>query len=398
MSESRMKPLFLDTSGMSVEDMEQWGTDLMWWSRALNWYLGDLARAAHAKMGDDNYSQVFPPDASPGAIQRWEAVAKAYPTEDSRNSLATWTIHAREANRPDRIQRVQAHVDAGRTSDEAAKANREERANDNRPRWLLAFDTHYFLHRTFFAGAGVEAAMQVAEWTRRTVDRLKEKGATDVLCAFEGHGSFRKELTTSDEWAEHRYKDRPPKPDDLKHQLHLVRELLEGFGYCCVSVDRYEADDVLASAANLFPGKTTILTADKDLRQALSPTCNILLDVEWIEDETSGEAMPNYKWLTAAMHTEATGIPPDKWDEYQCIMGDTVDGIQGVAGVGEKGAVDLIKEFGSVEACIEAARAGDERIKPKKREALIEFEGRLEVTRRLVTLATGLPLPTTTRI
>ncbi len=394
-----IKPLLLDTSGMSIQDMEQWGTDLMEWQRALNWYLGDLARAARAKLGEDNYSQVFPPDASPGAIQRWEAIARAYPTEDSRNPLATWTIHAREANRPDRIQRVQAHVDAGRTSDEAAKANQEERAADSRPRWLLAFDVHYFAHRTFFSGAGVETAIQVAEWVKRTVERLKEKGATDVLCAFEGHGSFRKELTTGDDWAEHRYKDRPPKPDDLKHQLQLVRELIEGHGFACVSVDRHEADDVLASAAAQFPGKTTILTADKDLRQALSPTCNILLDVEWTEDETSGEAMPQYKWLTAAMHTEATGIRPgQQWAEFQAIMGDTVDGIQGVAGVGEKGAADLVKMFGTAEACIEAAKADDERIRPKKREALIEFEGRLETTRQLVTLKTNLPIPETTRV
>jgi DNA polymerase-1 len=75
-----------------------------------------------------------------------------------------------------------------------------------------------------------------------------------------------------------------------------------------------------------------------------------------------------------------------------------VDGIQGVAGVGEKGAADLIKEFGAVSACIEAAKAGDERIKEKKREALIEFEKRLDVTRQLVTLRTDLPLPSATRI
>lgn len=400
MSESRLRPMFFDASDLSVEEMEQWGKDFTAWQKAINWYMGDLARAAKAKLGEDNYSQVFPPppDSSLGGIQRYEGVARAYPREENRNPLATWTIHSREANRPDRLQRVQAHVDAGRTSDEAVKANKEERTNDNRPRWLLAFDIHYFAHRHYYSGAGVETAMRVSEWVQRTVNRLKEKGASDVVCAFEGIGSFRKELTAGEGWEEHRYKDRPPKPEDLRHQLQLVRQLLEGFGFLCVSVDGYEADDVLASYAHQFQGHTTILTADKDLRQALSERCNILLDVEWSTDDTSGEIMAEYKWLTAMTHTDATGIRPEQWCDFQTLMGDPVDGIKGAPNIGEKGAADLIKEFDSVDFIIAAAKADDERIKPAKREALIDFESKLDVTRRLVTLVTTLKLPQNTRI
>ena len=165
-----------------------------------------------------------------------------------------------------------------------------------------------------------------------------------------------------------------------------------------MSVEKHEADDVLASAAKQFPGKTTVLSADKDLRQCLCEHVNVLLDVTWTTDPTSGDHLPEYKWLTAKMHAETSGVRPDQWAEYQAIMGDNTDGIQGVAGIGQKGAADLVREFGTVEACIDAAKAGDERIKPKKREALIEFEGRLEVTRKLVTLVDDLPIPTATRI
>jgi DNA polymerase-1 len=79
-------------------------------------------------------------------------------------------------------------------------------------------------------------------------------------------------------------------------------------------------------------------------------------------------------------------------------MGDNCDGIKGVSGIGEKGASDLIKQFGSVDGAIAAAKADDERIKPKKREALIEFEGKKDVTLQLVTLRTDLQLPASTRL
>lgn len=381
---SRMKPLALETDGMSVEEMQAWGNYLVNAQRGINFWLGDLARAAHAKLGD-NYAQVFPVDASPGLIQRCEAVAKAYPEAD-RNPLATWSVHMREANRRDRLERVQAHVDAGRTSDEAAKANRNEAR-----RWMLCVDVHYFLHRFWFSGAGVEAAMGVAKWVQRTVERLKEKGLTDVACCFDSPTNHRKQFDAE-------YKARPPKDNELIQQLHLVRELLEREGFACVSVDGFEADDVLASFAKRFPGNVTILTQDKDCRQCLSKTTNMLLDVEWSEDETSGEFLPDYKWLSAAQHIDATGIPPGLWAEFQTLMGDACDGVKGAAGIGEKGAADLIREFGTAAKAIEAAKSGDERIKPAKRKALVEFEPKLETTRKLVTLRDDLELPVSTRI
>lgn len=360
------------------------------------WWIGDTARyAKHVLRLGDNVSQVFPPFVSPGLIQRCEAVASAYPMESERNPLASWTVHAMHANKPDRIALVAASVEAGRTSDEERKHVREE---SNRPRWLVAFDTHYFAHRHYHSGAGVETAMRVTEWIQRTAERLRGKGATDAVCAFEGHGSFRKELTSGEEWDGQRYKDRPPKPDDLQHQLRLCRELLDRLVFCCVSIDRYEADDVLASYASQFPGKTTIVSSDKDLRSCLSEKCNMLLDVEWTKDEHSGDMLPDYKWLSAKAHTEATGIPPSQWTEYQVLMGDATDGIKGCAGVGEKGAKDLVQMFGTAEGAIQAAKLDDERIPPRKRAALIEFESKLSVTRQLVTLRTDLELPTTTRL
>lgn len=385
---------WLDTANIPPEQLELMGEYLIEQQKSINWWIGDLARFCRRKMGEDNYSQAFPANASPGLIQRCEAVSNAYPTKETRNPLATWTQHMTVANKPNRVKLVAEMVNRGETSDQS----RKNKQNESERRWLIAFDTHYFAHRHYYSGAGVETAIQVAQWIQRTVERLREKGATDCVCAFEGQGSFRKELTSGDSWDGERYKDRPGKPDELRHQLTLVRKLLEGFGFCCVSVDGYEADDVLASYAHQFNGKTTIVSSDKDLRSCLSEKCNMLLDVEWVQDETSGDHIPEYKWLSAKQHTESTGIPPSRWVEYQTLMGDACDGIKGAVGIGEKGAADLIKEFGTASAAIQAAKDGDERIKPKKREALIAFESKLEITRQLVTMRTDLTLPNSTRI
>lgn len=390
---ARMKPLSLDTSGMSVEDMANWGRDLIELQKSINWWIGDLARAARAKLGDENYSQAFPPDASPGLIQRCEAVARAY-QEAERNPLATWSIHMQHANRPDRAARVQAAVDGGRTTDEEREAAKQER-DDGKRRWLLAVDVNYFLHRFWFSGAGVEAAVGVATWIQRSVERLKIKGLTDCVCCFDSKVNHRKEFTK--DW-EDKYKDRPPKDPELVQQLNLVYELIHGKGLSCVSIEGMEADDCMASFAKQFQGRVTLLTQDKDCRQCLSEKCNMLLDVEWSEDPTTGEALPDYKWLSAKQHTETTWIPPSQWVEYQTIMGDATDGIKGAVGIGEKGAADLVKLFGTVEGAIAAAKADDVRIKPAKRKALIEFESKLEITRKLVTLRTDLAVPQNTRV
>ncbi len=401
---SRMKELFLDASELDVAGLEAWGRDLAWWQRQINWYIGDLAIAAKAKLGEDNYSQAFPVDVSIGLIQRCEAVARAYKPQE-RNPGASWTVHMTHANKPNRIALVAAAVEAGRTSDEERKnATKSKQEQNGRPRWLLAFDIHYFIHRHYYSGAGVETAMQVAEWVKRTVDRLKEKGATDALCAFEGRGSFRRELTEGDEWSEQRYKgNRGPKPDDLRQQLNLIRELLEGYGFCCVSSDGHEADDCLASAAKQFPGNTTIISADKDLKQSLSDKCNMLLDVEWLQDPTSGDMLPEYRWYTAKMLKDETGLTPEQWICAQMLMGDPTDTIAGASGIGETGARNLVATFGSAENAIQAAKANDERLLSMKRgklmaKSLLEFEGKADTTRQLVKLKTDIAIPDTTRI
>jgi 5'-3' exonuclease len=402
---TRWYDIFLDVSDLDITALEPFGTDLAVWSRGVNWWIGDVARAAERR-SPENWSQVFPEWVSPGHISRCMAVAKAYPNLEDRHPLASWSIHRNLANDPDRKAKVQAHVDEGHTSDEAKAADKAARSEPTSgQRWLLAIDCNYFLHRQFFSGAGVESAQGVASWIARTVERLKEKGLTDVACCFDGPNNHRRELT--DGWEDGYKSKRTEKEPELKQQLNLVRELLEGMNFACVSMEGMEADDMMASYAVQFPGRVTLFTQDKDARQSLSEKCNILSDVEWEEDETSSQPIAKYKWITAKAHTEdgctyngvaISGIPPELWCDFQALAGDSVDGITGVKGVGAKIAADLIKEFGSAAAVIEAAKAATEKITAKKREAIIEFAPKLETTMKLVRMRTDLELSAATRV
>lgn len=381
---------FLDCSRMTLQEAQEYGEWFAKLQRDIMFYIGDLARVAERKW-PDTHQQIWPEWVSPGLISRAAGVCRAYPTEADRQHECTYSQYMQNAGKPDRHERLQAIVDAGLTTDESRKADQQERAT----RWCLAIDVNYFLHRFWYSGANVEAAAGVASWIQRTVERLKEKGLTDVACCFDSKVNNRKELTT--EWDD-KYKDRPKKDPELAQQLNLVHELLKGHGFACVSVEGYEGDDCMASIAKQFPGNVTLMTQDKDVRQCLSDKCNMLLDVEWVQDPTSAEMIPQYKWLSAKQHTEETGIPPKMWTEYQAIMGDSTDGIKGAVGIGQKGAADLVKLFGMVESAIEAAKNGDDRIPAKKRQALIDFEQKLEVTRKLVTLVDSLEIPSTTRV
>ncbi len=283
----------------------------------------------------------------------------------------------------------------GLTSDEARARIAEHRTSK---RWILCVDCNYYVHRFWHSGSGVAAGSEVAGWVRRTVRRLREKGLTDAAACFDSKINHRKELTAQESWTGAKYKDRPPKDPELVRQIETASDLLTKSGIATVAVSEFEADDVMASYAHQFKGKITLLSADKDLRQLLSRKCNILLDVEWDDNDLTGKKEPIYKWLSAKQHTEETGITPKQWTQFQALMGDNCDGIKGCPGIGEKGAKDLIQQYGTAAAAIEWAKAEAPSITPKKREALIEFESQLETTLKLVTLRTDLPLQTATRL
>jgi 5'-3' exonuclease len=414
---NRAHPRFLDCSNLTLEEAERLGEVLTLLQRDVMFQLGDLARYAEARW-PDTWHQAFPHWVSPGLLSRTAGVCRAYPKEADRQHDCTYSQYMQNTGKPDR-QKLLAEM-VGLTTDETRATQRGAGPNvpegattashKTAPRWLLAVDVNYFLHRFWHSGAGVESAMSVAAWVGRTVARLKEKGLTDVACCFDDATNHRKKLTEG--WEDGYKGNRGPKDPELIHQLNLVRDLLAKANFSCISVEGHESDDCIASYAKTFPGKVAILSQDKDLKQCLSgQRVVMLLDVTWAEDDTSGDMLPTYHWYTEKPHPhikcknllEDTGLTPQQFADLQCLQGDATDCIKGAPGIGAKGALTLMQTFGSVDACVAAAKCEDERLMKMSRgkimaKGLLELEPKLEVTRKLVTLVDNLEVPQATRI
>jgi len=173
---------------------------------------------------------------------------------------------------------------------------------------------------------------------------------------------------------------RPPAPDELIPQFALVREAVAAFNVPCIELADWEADDLIASyarAAVEAGGRATIVSSDKDLMQLLRPGVAMLDPIK-------------QKPIGPAEVMEKFGVPPEKLIEAQALMGDSVDNVPGVPGIGPKTAALLITEFGDLESVLAAAPG----MKPsKRRDALITHAEAARISRQLVILRDDVPLP-----
>ncbi|TVS02422.1 MAG: DNA polymerase I [Phycisphaerales bacterium] len=168
---------------------------------------------------------------------------------------------------------------------------------------------------------------------------------------------------------------RPPPPEDLPQQVERCLKILEAVGVPLLGAEGFEADDVIASMVRRLRKerpdlRIRIVSKDKDLKQLLETGRVELYDAH--KDEL----------VTADTLKEETGITPDRVIDMLALMGDTVDNVPGVEGVGPKTAAKLIADYGSLDELL--ARADE--IKGKRGEKLREAAGRLGLSRRLVTL------------
>jgi DNA polymerase-1 len=174
---------------------------------------------------------------------------------------------------------------------------------------------------------------------------------------------------------------RPPPPEDLVPQFPLIRVATRAFSIPCIEQNGLEADDIIAcyvTAAKRAGWKVTIVSSDKDLMQLVEDGHVDMLDT--MNDRRIDEA---------AVH-EKFGVGPEKVGEVLALMGDSVDNVPGVPGVGPKTATQLIQEYGSVEGVLAAV---EEIKKPKLKQNLIEHAGNARLSRELVRLVCDAPLP-----
>jgi DNA polymerase-1 len=174
--------------------------------------------------------------------------------------------------------------------------------------------------------------------------------------------------------------NRPPPPPELVPQFPLIRDATRAFSIPCLEEDGLEADDIIAcyAKAALAEGwNVTIVSSDKDLMQLIEPGLDML---DTMNDRRIGREEVIEKF----------GVPPEQVGEVLALMGDSVDNVPGVPGIGPKTASKLIQEFGDVEAVLAAAPE----MKPSKmRDNLIEHADKARLSRRLVELICDSPLP-----
>ncbi|MEO7505173.1 MAG: DNA polymerase I [Sphingomicrobium sp.] len=175
--------------------------------------------------------------------------------------------------------------------------------------------------------------------------------------------------------------NRPPAPEDLVPQFPLIRVATRAFSIPCIEVEGLEADDIIAcycAAASAAGWKTTIVSSDKDLMQLVEDGVVDMLDT--MKD----------KRFTRAEVIEKFGVGPDKLGDVLALMGDKVDNVPGIPGIGPKTASQLINDFGDLDAVL----AGAESIaKPKLKQSLIDHADAARLSRELVRLVCDAPLP-----
>ncbi len=178
--------------------------------------------------------------------------------------------------------------------------------------------------------------------------------------------------------------NRPEPPEDLVPQFPLIRDATRAFSLPCIEVQGLEADDLIATYARRAQERgwdVTIVSSDKDLMQLIGEVNGAKIDML--------DTMKNQRiWLPEV--EEKFGVTPDLVGDVLALMGDSVDNVPGIFGIGPKTASKLIAEHGSLTAALDSAPA----MKPSKlKDRLIEGRGDAELSKVLVTLKEDCDLP-----
>ncbi len=174
--------------------------------------------------------------------------------------------------------------------------------------------------------------------------------------------------------------NRTAPPDDLIPQFGLIRQATRAFDVPCIEMEGFEADDLIATYARLAceaGGDTTIISSDKDLMQLVGPTVSMYDPMKDRE-------------INVREVIEKFGVPPEKMIDLQALIGDSVDNVPGVPGIGPKTAAQLLEEFGDLETLLSRA---SEIKQTKRRENLIAHAEMARLSRQLVRLRDDVAVP-----
>src|SRR5579875_1009382 len=253
---------------------------------------------------------------------------------------------------------------------------------------LLLIDGNSLTYRAFFAlpesiatstGIPTNAIFGLASML---VKLLTEYGQRPTVVVWDGGYTGRKELYPE-------YKaQRSTRPDLLKEQWPHFEPLIEAFGYRNLRVDGYEADDVIASIAQLAKSAgedggaipVMILTGDRDAFQLVDETTRIM---------APGRGITDTKIYDAQGVLDRYGITPDLVPDFIGLKGDTSDNIPGVPGIGDKTAAELLQRFGTLENVLASI---DQISGAKRKENLALHADDARLSKQLATAKRDIPI------
>ncbi|WP_350019650.1 DNA polymerase I [Priestia flexa] len=248
---------------------------------------------------------------------------------------------------------------------------------------LVLIDGNSIAYRAFFAlpllnnDKGIHTNA-IYGFTTMLMRILEEEKPTHLLVAFDaGKTTFRHKTFTE-------YKGgRQKTPPELSEQFPFIRDLLDAYGIKRYELENYEADDIigtLATQAEKENFEVKVISGDKDLLQLVSEHITVGITRKGITDVDA---------YTPALIDEKYGIKAMQIIDMKGLMGDSSDNIPGVPGVGEKTALKLLKEFGTVENVLESI---DQVSGKKLKEKLSDNKEQALMSKELATIDTNAPI------
>lgn len=241
----------------------------------------------------------------------------------------------------------------------------------------LMFRSYY---ATFYSGANMKTSTGLPtnalfSFTNMINKIIKDENPSYVAVAFDIGKNFRKKEFSF-------YKEgRQNTPDELKMQMPYAREILSAMGIKYLELEPYEADDIIGTLVKMCAKDAdfdaTIISSDKDLLQLI----NFETDVKLLKQ--TGFIRFNEKTFK-----EEYGVDPINMIDLKALMGDSSDNIPGVKGIGEKGAIKLLKEYQTIENLYEHI----DEIKGSTHDKLVTFKEDAFMSKKIATIYCDVPL------
>ncbi|MBI3608988.1 MAG: DNA polymerase I [Nitrospirae bacterium] len=247
------------------------------------------------------------------------------------------------------------------------------------PQRLFLIDGHGYIYRAFFALPHLSTSKglptnAVYGFTAMLLKVVREHQPDYLAVAFDSKGPTQRH-TDFEAYKAHRR----PMPDHMASQLPYIQRMVEAFAIPTLMIEGFEADDLIGTIVRQAEAQgleVTIVTADKDMLQLVSPHVRVY---DTLKDKVYGEAEVR----------ERFGVGPELVADVLGLMGDATDNIPGVPGIGEKTATKLVAEFGGVERILADL---DQVRQPKLRASLVQHADQARLSRRLATIQTDCPV------